>query len=162
MPLQTIAWPVLWILSAIAKPWSSDTPGITRASAFATPSKVLWLSFSTITRQAPPSPPSGPPTRGSSMVPASPLTLPNVANHGRPDWTSMDWANDPAEHIVGRADLQADLRPDRLHDRGRTARRRRRAAEQQDARGEPPREPQHGRARVRAAARPRLHRVAPP
>src|SRR4051812_35930373 len=136
---------------------------MTRASAFATPSKVLWLSFRTITRHAPPSPPSGPPTRGSSIVPASPLTPPNVANSGscRADWTSMHWANDPAEHIVGRADLQADLRPDRLHDRGRTARGRRRAAEQQDARGEPPREPQHGRAGVRAAARPRLHRVAP-
>src|SRR3954470_12300089 len=68
MPLQTIAWPVLWILSAIAKPWSRVTPGMIRASAFATPWKVLWLSFRTITRQAPPRPPSGPPTRGSSTV----------------------------------------------------------------------------------------------
>src|SRR3954468_7134079 len=51
---------------------------MTRASAFATPSKVLWLSFSTITRQAPPRSEPGPPTRGSSMVPASPLMPSNV------------------------------------------------------------------------------------
>src|SRR3954462_8893267 len=64
---------------------------MTRASAFATPSKVLWLSFRTITRQAPPRPPSGPPTRGSSIVPASPLTpsnVPEAPNSG----TGLAWA----------------------------------------------------------------------
>src|SRR3954468_20239510 len=64
---------------------------MTRASAFATPSKVLWLSFSTITRQAPPSPPSGPPTRGSSIVPASPLTPSNVPEP-RASGTGLAWA----------------------------------------------------------------------
>src|SRR3954463_13946684 len=63
---------------------------MTRASAFATPSKVLWLSFSTITRQAPPRSDSGPPTRGSSMVPASPLTPPNVAKP-RGTGTGLAW-----------------------------------------------------------------------
>src|SRR3954468_6035589 len=63
---------------------------MTRASAFATPSKVLWLSFSTITRQAPPSPPSGPPTRGSSIVPASPVTPSNVPEP-RASGTGLAW-----------------------------------------------------------------------
>src|SRR5438876_11232289 len=35
-------------------PWSKPTPGSTWASAAATPSKVLWLSLRTITRQASP------------------------------------------------------------------------------------------------------------
>ena len=35
-----------------------------RASVLATWSKVLWLSFRTITRQPPPSPDPGPPVRG--------------------------------------------------------------------------------------------------
>src|SRR4051794_7348603 len=63
---------------------------MTRASAFATPSKVLWLSFRTITRQAPPRPPSGPPTRGSSIVPASPLTPSNVPER-RGSGTGLAW-----------------------------------------------------------------------
>src|ERR671935_1689856 len=37
-------------------PWSKLTPGRTWDSAAATPSKVLWLSLRTITRQAPPVP----------------------------------------------------------------------------------------------------------
>ena len=39
-----------WIRVASAMPPSNVRPGIVRASAKATPSKVLWLSFSTITR----------------------------------------------------------------------------------------------------------------
>ena len=67
-PLQTIAWPVLWIWSANRWPWSSETPGITRASVLATWSKVLWSSLRTITCQLPPRPEPGPALRGRSIV----------------------------------------------------------------------------------------------
>ena len=50
------------------EPWSSETPGSTRESVWATPSKVLWLSLRTITRQWAPRRFPGSPTRGSSIV----------------------------------------------------------------------------------------------
>ena len=54
-PDQTIARPGRWIVSAIRRPWSNDTPGSTRESAAATPSNVLWLSFRTMTFHESPS-----------------------------------------------------------------------------------------------------------
>ena len=51
---------------ANAIPRSKSTPGSTAASANATPSNVLWLSFSTITRRASPVPPPGPRVRSRS------------------------------------------------------------------------------------------------
>src|SRR4051794_39022282 len=46
-----------------------------RASVCATWSNVLWSSLRTITRHAPPSPLSGPATRGRSMVCGIPLVV---------------------------------------------------------------------------------------
>src|SRR3954453_17869532 len=74
-PLQTRAWPVLWMRSANAYPDATLIPGIVRASVTATWSKVLWSSLRTITRQAPPSPLSGPAVRGRSMVCGIPLGI---------------------------------------------------------------------------------------
>src|SRR3954447_770292 len=56
------------MLSANLWPWSTVTPGSTRASVSATWSKVLWLSLRTITRQSPPKPEPGPSVRGLSTV----------------------------------------------------------------------------------------------
>ena len=70
-PLQTIAWPLLWIWSAMRWPWSRLTPGSTLARVAATCSKVLWLSLRTITRHSPPRPEPGPEVRGRSSVPVA-------------------------------------------------------------------------------------------
>src|SRR5690348_14932431 len=64
MPDQTIARPVVWMRFAIAMPRSNVTPGSVRASANATPSNVLWLSFRTITSQGRSLPEPGPVLRG--------------------------------------------------------------------------------------------------
>src|SRR3954470_2501618 len=74
-PLQTRAWPVLWMRSANAYPDATLIPGMVRASVKATWSKGLWSSLRTITRQAPPSPLSGPAVRGRSMVCGIPLVV---------------------------------------------------------------------------------------
>jgi len=51
-----MARPVLWIRFANDIPRSYETPGIVADSANATPSKVLWSSFRTITFQGAPRP----------------------------------------------------------------------------------------------------------
>src|SRR5258708_7729746 len=56
------------MLSASCWPRSRETPGKTRASAWATCSKVLWLSLRSITRQSPPRSEPGPSVRGLSTV----------------------------------------------------------------------------------------------
>ena len=57
----------MWIRLAKAIPRSKSTPGMTAASANATPSNVLWSSLRTTPHRArPPRPLSGPPTRSRS------------------------------------------------------------------------------------------------
>src|SRR3954467_4310090 len=68
MPLQTIAWPRLWMTSAMEYPFCTEMPGMRRARVNATWSNVLWSSLRTITRQSPPRSLPGPLTRGSSTV----------------------------------------------------------------------------------------------
>src|SRR5262245_30679563 len=58
-PDHTIACPALWMRLASSIPCSYVVEGRTLASANATPWKVLWLSFRTMTRQAPPLPSPG-------------------------------------------------------------------------------------------------------
>src|SRR4051794_41424760 len=68
---------------------------MTRDSAEATPSNVLWSSFSTITRQAPPRPSPGPAMRGRSIVSDTLVPLP-VPLEAQP-------------HLVGRRGLDQAL-----------------------------------------------------
>src|SRR3954464_14062587 len=71
-----MARPVLWIVFARAYPLSTVTPGMWRASVYATWSNVLWSSLRTITRQLPPRPLDGSPVRGSSTVSLTRASLP--------------------------------------------------------------------------------------
>ena len=88
------------------------------------------------------------------------LDQPHHASAGPPAiWLGQRVA-DPDQRVLRRPDLQADRRPGRVHDRGGPAPGRRSPAEQPHAGGQPGDQPQHGRARVRRAARPGLRRRA--
>ena len=58
---------------------------MTLASAPATPSKVLWLSFRTITFHESPSPSPGPEVRGFSIVAGIPVNVMAIATGRRRD-----------------------------------------------------------------------------